>query len=323
MMDLISVIIPVYKVERYLERCLKSIVNQTYKNIEIILVDDGSPDRCGEICDKYAENDKRINVVHKENGGLSDARNCGVDHSKGKYITFVDSDDYISEYYVEYLYQLLIDNNADISCCYTEKTVKDHVEFKKRLNVSNLIILTGKEACKELTGPLYHTLVTAWGKLYKSNIVTSNSFPVGRKHEDEATTCKYYYAADKVVIGNRCLYAYYSNPSSIMHTVRDELDNDAIWSQEHRALFFEQQKEKYIATASWDKLFYYCLYDSLNHKGRCDSYLKDLFKKKKLSKRAEFELSLYNCSPWLLYHYMHWIVYPVGKVRNILKYKRL
>ena len=322
MEDLISVIIPVYKVELYLERCLKSIISQTYKNIEILLVDDGSPDQCGKICDKYAENDRRIKVYHKNNGGLSDARNFGVEHSQGRYITFIDSDDYVSENYVEYLYDLLVDNNADISCCCFVRATSDHAEFILNREINDVIIMSGVDACKELTGGLYHTLVTAWGKLCHSKIVKMFPFPKGRKHEDEATTCKYFYSANKVVIGNKCCYAYYVNQSSIMHSIDNELNKDAIWAQEHRALFFERQNEKSLATASWDKLFYYCLYDSLDHHGRCDSYLNNLSKKKKLSKRTEFELNLYNSSPWILNRYLHWIVYPIGKLRDKVKYRR-
>ena len=100
MNDLISVVIPVYRVEKYLERCVESVINQTYANLEIILIDDGSPDNSGNICDEYAKIDKRIKVIHKKNGGLSDARNVGIENSKGKYITFIDSDYYIEENYV-------------------------------------------------------------------------------------------------------------------------------------------------------------------------------------------------------------------------------
>ena len=113
--DLISVIIPVYNIEIYIKRCVNSIINQTYKNLEIILVDDGSTDNSGKICDDYEKKDARIKVIHKENGGLSDARNCGIEKSNGKYITTVDGDDFVTEKYVETLYNLIIENSADIS----------------------------------------------------------------------------------------------------------------------------------------------------------------------------------------------------------------
>ncbi|MBR1540013.1 MAG: glycosyltransferase [Clostridia bacterium] len=115
--ELISIIVPVYKVEKYLDKCINSIVSQTYKNLEVILVDDGSPDSCGKMCDEWTQKDTRIKVIHKENGGLSDARNFGLDCAKGKYIQFVDSDDYIEKDMIEFLYKNLKENNADISIC--------------------------------------------------------------------------------------------------------------------------------------------------------------------------------------------------------------
>ena len=117
MEDLITIVVPVYKVEKYIDRCVTSILNQTYKNLQIILVDDGSPDNCGKICDEYAKKDNRIEVIHKENGGLSDARNAGINIAKGKYIAFVDSDDYVSNDYIEYMYKILKKENAKISIC--------------------------------------------------------------------------------------------------------------------------------------------------------------------------------------------------------------
>ena len=116
MNELVSVVVPVYKVEPYLERCIRSIIGQTYENLEIILVDDGSPDQCGAICDRFAQEDTRIKVYHKPNGGLSDARNYGVNRASGTYIAFIDSDDYISPHYIEYLYQLMVKYDADVSC---------------------------------------------------------------------------------------------------------------------------------------------------------------------------------------------------------------
>ena len=113
-MELVSIVVPIYKVEQYLERCVQSICNQTYPKLEIILVDDGSPDQCGELCEMYAKKDERIRVVHKENGGLSDARNEGVKYATGKYILFVDSDDYIAEDLVEKTVEVAETQNCDI-----------------------------------------------------------------------------------------------------------------------------------------------------------------------------------------------------------------
>lgn len=322
MNELVSIIIPVYKVESYLERCIQSVRMQTYRNIEIILIDDGSPDQCGEICEYFAEKDPRIRVYHKINGGLSDARNYGVERSHGLYITFIDSDDYIASDYVEYLFNLLMKYGADIACCCMVKTTENTIAYDVNTAIPKELLLTGKDACQELLGSLYDVLVTAWGKLYKSEIVKKYTFPVGRRHEDEATTCKYYYEASKIVIGNRCLYAYYQNPNSIMHTKGDAINIDAIWAQQHRAEFFEEHNEKLIAQAAWDKLFYYCLYDSIDNQGRCNFLLWNLERKKKLSRRTQFELRLFYISPWIFNKYLKTIIYPLGKVKKKLKNKR-
>ena len=149
--DLISIIIPVYRVEKYLEECLNSVINQTYANLEIILIDDGSPDRCGQICDEYAKKDERIEVIHQENQGVSNARNHGIEMAKGKYITFIDSDDYLEQDYIKYLYDEITKFNADISICGTididEKNniLKRSKKFEKTLNLQDAI----KEMLKE------------------------------------------------------------------------------------------------------------------------------------------------------------------------------
>ena len=116
-MPTISVIVPVYKVEPYIRKCVDSILGQTFSDIQVILVDDGSPDQCGKICDEYAKQDNRVEVIHKENGGLSDARNAGIPYAKGEYIIFLDSDDYIDERMVERLHSLLNETNASIAAC--------------------------------------------------------------------------------------------------------------------------------------------------------------------------------------------------------------
>lgn len=321
MNELISIIIPVYKVEAYLERCVHSVVSQTYHNLEIILVDDGSPDRCGEICERLRQKDSRIRVYHKKNGGLSDARNYGMERAHGMYIAFIDSDDYIASNYIEYLVKLLIQNNADISCCCRVHTNKDNVVFGTNNSICQEQLLTGKEACQELFGDLYDILVTAWGKLYKSEIVKNYPFPSGRKYEDEAITCKYYYASNRVVVGNHCLYAYYDNPNGITHSSGETLNVDAIWALEHRAKFFEEHNEKSLAQAAWKKLFYYCLYDSIDNQGRCNHFLNTLSKRRKLSRRTQFELKLFNMSPWIFDKYLKIIIYPLGKMRDRVKYK--
>ena len=211
--DLVSVVIPIYNVEKYLDNCVASVCNQTYQNLDIILVDDGSPDHCPEMCEEYARNDTRIRVVHKQNGGLSDARNCGIKAAKGKYITCIDSDDYVSKDFVEYLYRLLKGANADISICDFVKT--------KSLNENRIftseekIELSPDQAIQEM---LYAKTFTtsAWGKLYRAELFHGITYPLGKYSEDMYTTYKLLEKANKVVYGNQVCYYYVHRSNSIL-----------------------------------------------------------------------------------------------------------
>lgn len=222
---LVTVIVPVYKVEPYLRRCLDSIVNQTYKNLEIILIDDGSPDNCGVICDEYAENDKRIKVIHKENGGLSSARNVGLDIFKGEYVSFVDSDDVVSLDMIEYLYDLLSDNNAEISVCLHE-IVRDNHRWISFKNVNNQTV-TPKECIKKL---LYNDGVdtSAWAKLYKASLFNNVRYPQGKLFEDIATTYKVFFNANRIALGNEAKYSYILRNSSIVGSSFNEKKLDLL-----------------------------------------------------------------------------------------------
>lgn len=212
--SLITVIVPVYNVEQYLKRCVDSILIQTYHNLEIILVDDGSRDSCGSICDEYAQRDKRVVVIHKENGGLSDARNAAIDIAKGEYITFVDSDDYIAEDYVEYLYIMLYRNAADIAACELKKVYSDVDKLDECQE--NIEVLSG---CAALESLLYQRKVTpcAYCKLYKREVFGELRYPKGIYYEDLATIYKLLHRCGKYVIGRKQKYFYYQRQNSIMN----------------------------------------------------------------------------------------------------------
>lgn len=214
-MPLISVIVPIYKVEQYLNRCVDSILAQTFKDFELILVDDGSPDNCGTICDKYAEKDSRVHVIHKLNGGLSDARNAGLDIMSGEYVMFVDSDDIIHPSTIEHLLKTLTEYDADICVGHIKRFTKDIKEFPS-LN-GNVSVLSGREACFKLCTDENIYFTTACGKLFKSTFFTDILFPVGKIHEDEATIYKLLYAAKTVVKLDEEMYYYRINDNSIMH----------------------------------------------------------------------------------------------------------
>jgi len=217
---LISIIIPIYKVEPYLRKCLDSVLAQTYTNLEIILVDDGSPDNCGKICDEYAEKDKRIIVIHKENGGLSDARNVGLDIMKGEYVAFVDSDDWVSPKYAEYLYDLAITYAADISSCNYLPLREGGCVIKSR---DSLIEdkFYDKENFKEMFSVmLYEENTTiydsAWTKLYKKTLFTDIQFPKDKLYEDVRTVPQLLQKAGKIIFGKEKHYFYQIRQNSAM-----------------------------------------------------------------------------------------------------------
>lgn len=216
MEDLISVVIPVYKVENYIEDCLNSVINQTYKKLEIILVDDGSPDKCGEICSQYKELDNRIKVIHKKNGGLSDARNKGIELATGKYIMFIDSDDFVEMKIIEKLYNVMVENDLDIVCC---NNYYYHNENSKKVAnfVTNNFSFTKDEAFKRLVDDKEIKSV-AWGKLFKKEYFNNVRFPFGKLFEDISTTYKVFDLATKFFYISEPLYYYRIEGISIIRS---------------------------------------------------------------------------------------------------------
>ncbi len=211
---LISVIVPIYKVENYLCRCVDSIINQTYKNLEIILVDDGSPDRCPKICDDYAKMDNRIKIVHKKNGGLSDARNAGIVAATGEYMSFIDSDDYVALDFIETLYNAMVSENSDIVECSIVKFYEDNQfdDYNDDLAITNFGTVQGLSAL--IAEIPFHQYV--WNKLYKSELVLDVPFAVGKLNEDEFWTYQIFGQAKKVTRLNKTMYYYFQRESSIM-----------------------------------------------------------------------------------------------------------
>ena len=175
--DLISIVVPIYKVEKYINKCIESILNQTYKNLEIILVDDGSPDNCGKIADEYAKKDNRIKVIHKKNGGLSDARNAGIDIVKGKYIAFVDSDDYIEKEYIEIMYNAIRTNKVKIVQCGINKVNDDGKVLDSYGYLDNELI-NSKRIIEEKYTKYPISNVVAWNKLYSTDLFKDIRYPV-------------------------------------------------------------------------------------------------------------------------------------------------
>lgn len=214
---MVSIIIPVYNVEKYINRCIDSVINQTYKNIEIILVDDGSTDNSGKICDSYEKKDERIKVIHKENGGLSSSRNVGIDLSRGDIITFLDSDDYLSSEYIEKSVELYNRHNADIvvlKMIYVAENINEEI---KNNTIPKIMEFNSEEAI-EIS--LYQTYFSccAPGKIYNKKIFKDIRFPLDKLSEDLAVCHELLGCAKKIVYCNEVGYYYRQRSMSIMHT---------------------------------------------------------------------------------------------------------
>lgn len=211
---IISVIVPIYNVEKYLPKCIESIINQTYKQIEIILVNDGSKDNCGEICDEYSKKDKRIKVIHQKNSGVSVARNNAINIASGKYIGFVDGDDYIELDMFEKLIKLIQANNCDMAICgYIMENEYGKI-IKKSDDSNKNIILNKKEALKLLFSPKRYTSFPV-DKLYKKELFSDIRYPSGKIYEDADTTYKLIHECQKVVYTPEPLYHYIRRNNSI------------------------------------------------------------------------------------------------------------
>ena len=204
----ISVIIPVYRVEPYLRKCLDSVLGQTYRNLEVILVDDGSPDGCGSICDAYGARDPRVTVIHQENRGVSAARNTGVGAARGEYIAFVDADDWVEAEHIGYLLQLIRQETADIAVC--------RCETKAQRGGAEAVLLSGEEALRAL---LYQKLfdTSPWSKLYRADIVKETPFPENMFFEDLAVVCRMFGKAKRVAYSRRRTYHYRRTPDGTMN----------------------------------------------------------------------------------------------------------
>lgn len=234
----VSIIIPVYRVEQYLHNCVNSVLSQTYSNLEIILIDDGSPDKCGEICDEYAKNDKRIKVIHKENGGLSSARNAALDMPpKGDFITFLDSDDFWHPDYLSTMVDLQQKNEADIVQCdfvRGDATTFPLLNEEVKIDVLDNHEIFIKEKAK----------IIMCGKLFKKSLFDGIRMPVGLYNEDDWTSWKLYYRAKTIVVTNQALYYYTINPSSIMGQLGKKPDLRYVNAYNERIGFFEGTGEK-------------------------------------------------------------------------------
>ena len=226
-MDLVSIIIPVYGVEQYLDRCVRSVVNQSYTHLEIILVDDGSTDQCPAICDAWANRDSRIQVIHKPNGGLSSARNAGLDVATGEFIAFVDSDDYVEPDYIAAMVRAAEDKHADLAMCsvFHEDAQGNSVEQTAPVHrkeyapiTDTLTTCSGMDCMRQRGEENGADNVVAWNKLYRHQLWEDLRYPVGKLHEDEFVTYRIFGRVNTAVLLPERLYHYIERTGSIMHT---------------------------------------------------------------------------------------------------------
>lgn len=312
---MISVVVPIYKVEEYLEKCIISIENQTYKDLEIILVDDGSPDNCGKICDEYALKDTRIKVIHKVNGGLSDARNAGIDVASGEFISFIDSDDYIHPQMLEVLYNIMQESKADIAVCgFKQVNECEDTEFV----YIEEPVKTEKAVGQQVMNQLQHKnliTVVAWNKLYRARLFKNNRYKKGIVHEDEFLIHHLLHECNLIVYTNEPMYFYVQRNNSITGSIKWNQVKDG-WSAYLDRLEF-LKKHKYEEMLLWTKLhmlhYIVVYYEKLMNINQADRLLmewreafKDIYRDKTvkdtLEKQLLHEYKYFVIHPWLYYN---------------------
>lgn len=262
----ISLIIPVYNAEEYLPRCIDSILNQSYKNLEIILVDDGSKDGSGKMCDDFALKDPRIVVVHQLNGGASSARNHGLDIASGELIAFVDSDDFIHPDMYRVLHQALVQDNADIAQCSFINVEDSEMILPETIQQSEII--DKLEAARRISYeyPLFYIVV--WNKIYRRSIFRDIRFPLSKMYEDEFLSLKLFFETNRISVVNTPLYYYYQSPVSVMRGSFSKQKLQYIEAIEERLLFLRMHNLKDFERINQKKLCYWIL--SFYHRNHAD-----------------------------------------------------
>ncbi len=254
----ISIIIPIYNVADYLQRCLDSVVNQTYKNIEIILVNDGSPDNSEEICKLYF-NDKRVKYIKQKNAGLSAARNTGIENASGDYLVFIDSDDYVNIHFIESLYNTISTTNADMAICNYKKVFDGNHDINEKSNNNEILILDNDLKYQNLYNDKKTIMTVAWNKIYDKKMFNNIRYPNGKYHEDEYIVCELFKKAKKIAYIDNKYYYYYQRENSI--TGKYNLKNYDVLEAFHRKLqFFENIDEKELYGKALYDYYYQLIY---------------------------------------------------------------
>ena len=289
-MDKVSVIVPIYNVEKYLDRCVESIVDQSYEELEIILVDDGSPDNCPGMCDDWAKKDSRIKVIHKENSGPSSARNVGLDNMTGDYVYFIDSDDYINEKAIETLYELLKQHDADMSYGRFYRVFENETNYYQPV-FSNKISVYNEDTFWKMLYSLYGTkeveyavnMIVPWNKLIKSSVFDGLRFDIDKYYEDERIIHKIIHECKKIVFTDTRLYEYINNPNGRMSSFSEKHFIDTLEAFSERTVFFADINKPYTYQAY--KHFYWVFREKyfeisdLQYKKQAKRIFKDTYKK--------------------------------------------
>lgn len=301
--DLISVVIPVYNVGLYLERCLNSVVYQTYTNLEIVLIDDGSTDESGLICDEWAQKDNRIKVIHKKNGGLSDARNYGIKEAHGDYLMFVDSDDAIALSMIQILHDVANRSCADIVFC--DYGIEEQIIHRKYNGNIEIVELDKMEALQGLYNEKHIKMVIACGKLYKRHLFNNNAFEVGRIHEDEWIMHKLLDESRKIIYVDIPLYFYFQREGSISNDKKSIKNLDYLYALEDRMAFFydRQYDELYKKTVEvfLDMNIYYSTFIE-NLSDESQSMLLNKFAIIYKDERKKIKAPFYKKVLWCIYN---------------------
>ncbi|MBP3728653.1 MAG: glycosyltransferase family 2 protein, partial [Lachnospiraceae bacterium] len=269
--ETISIVVPVYKVETLLDRCVASVTAQTYPDWELILVEDGSPDRCGEICDAWAARDPRIRVIHQPNGGLSAARNAGIREAKGKWLAFLDSDDWWAETFLEEMLGSLRETEADLAICGWRAVFEDGRPSEERLPEKGL--LSSREALGILSGREGVLFVTAWNRLIRRSLWEELCFPEGKLHEDEFTAHLLLERMRRIAVLDRPLVHYWQRKGSITAVSGDLRHWDGAEAFALRYRFFSEKGYGELLEPTFEKFVYQyflCLreLDSRSPKGK-------------------------------------------------------
>ncbi len=251
----ISVIVPVYRVEKYLPACIDSILNQTFTDFELILVDDGSPDRCPEICDEAAERDARVRVIHQANAGLSAARNAGIEVAHGTWLSFVDSDDYIAPQFYEKLYQTAQRTDADCVMCSVQNVDESGKPIDSALMRVADEVKTGQEVLRKIGRDDVTPYLTAWNKLYRRKLFNTLRYPAGRQNEDVFVFAELFCQVQRAACVAEPLYFYRKRIDSIMNSAVTLRNLDEMWAYVNCFEHLQQDNEESILKETEKRVF--------------------------------------------------------------------